>query len=144
MTEGKEILAGGCICGGVRFETNEQPQGISHCHCSYCRKMSGSPFSTALFYRSDAVRWSGEMTSYESSPGIFRVFCPTCGCSVAFREGAAPEKDGVLLGVLDDPSKIEVNNNVNHIFAKYELSWLHMNDGFPRSEELPGSLFKVK
>ena len=144
MTDGKEILAGGCICGGVRFETNEQPQGISHCHCSYCRKMSGSPFSTALFYRSDAVRWSGEMTSYESSPGIFRVFCPTCGCSVAFREGAAPEKDGVLLGVLDDPSKIEVNDNVNHIFAKYELSWLHMNDGFPRSEELPGSLFKIK
>ena len=76
------------------------------------------------------------MKSYESSPGILRVFCPNCGCSLAFREDAAPEKDVVLLGVLDDPSEIEVNENVNHLFAKYELGWLHMDDGFPRAEEL--------
>jgi hypothetical protein len=105
--------------------------------------MSGSPFSTGLMYRSDTVRWTGEVKSYESSPGIFRVFCPTCGGSVAFREGAAPEKDVVLLGALDDPSQIEVKDNVNHLFAKYELDWLHVDDGFPRVEELPGSLFKI-
>lgn len=144
MDQEAALLTGGCICGAVKFETNQQPLWISHCHCTYCRKMSGSPFSTGLMYRSEAVRWSGEMRSYESSPGIFRVCCPNCGCYLAFREGAAPEKDCVMLGVLDDPSKIEVDGNVNHIFAKHELRWLHMEDGFPRADELPGSLFKIE
>jgi hypothetical protein len=105
--------------------------------------MSGSPFSTGLMYRAETVRWTGEMKSYESSPGIFRVFCTTCGSSVAFREGAAPEKDVVLLGAFDDPSRIEVSDNVHHIFAKYELDWMPIDDGFSRVDELPGSLFKI-
>ena len=143
MERKTEILTGGCICGAVRFETNEQPLWISHCHCTNCRKMSGSPFSTGLMYKSDTVHWTGDVTSYESSLGIFRVFCPICGGSLAFREGCAPEKDCVLLGAFDDPSQIRVDDNVNHIFAKYELDWLNIDDGFPRVDELPGSLFKI-
>ena len=95
-------------------------------------------------YRAADVQWTGQAKSYESSPGIFRAFCENCGSSVAFREAAAPEKDVLLLGAFDEPSKITVGNNVHHIYAKYELDWLHVDDGFPRIEELPGSLYKIK
>ncbi len=95
-------------------------------------------------YRAADVQWTGQAKSYESSPGIFRVFCENCGSSVAFREAAASEKDVLLLGAFDEPSKITVGNNVHHIYAKYELDWLHVDDGFPRIEELPGSLYKIK
>lgn len=135
-------LTGGCLCGAVRFETDEQPQLIKHCHCDLCRKSSGSAFMTGLFYRADWVRWSGEAKSYESSPGILRLFCGTCGSSLAFRQAAAPEKDCLLLGVFDDPSKIEVDDNVEHVFAERELEWMRIDDAFPHSEGLPHGLVR--
>jgi hypothetical protein len=95
-------------------------------------------------YRAESIQWTGDTKSFESSPGIFRISCKNCSSYLAFREGAAPEKDVILIGAFDDPSQIRVDNNANHIFAKYELDWLHVNDGFPRVEELPGSLYKLK
>jgi hypothetical protein len=136
-------LTGGCLCGAVRFETDEQPQWIEHCHCIQCRKASGAAFLSGLMYRAEAIRWSGEPKSYESSPGIRRTFCGICGGSLAFRQDAAPEKDCLLLGAFDDPSKIEIHDNVNHIFAERELAWLHVDDGFPRVEGMPDGLFRI-
>jgi hypothetical protein len=136
-------LTGGCLCGAVRFETSEQPQWIVHCHCEPCRKASGAAFLSGLMYRGEAIRWTGETNGYESSPGIWRVFCGSCGGSLAFRQDAAPEKDVLLLGAFDDPSKIEIHDNVNHIFAERELAWLHVDDGFPRVEGIPDGLFRI-
>lgn len=137
-------LTGGCLCGAVRFETHEQPQLIRHCHCDMCRKSSGSAFMTGLFYRADAVKWTGEAKSYESSPGILRYFCVTCGGSLAFRQAEAPEKDCLLLGTLDDPSRIEVNDNVEHVFAERELGWMRIDDTFPHTEGLPHGLVRIE
>jgi hypothetical protein len=49
----------------------------------------------------------------------------------------------LLLGAFDDPSKIEIHDNVNHIFAERELAWLHVDDGFPRVEGMPDGLFRI-
>lgn len=95
-------------------------------------------------YRAEEIEWTGDVKSFESSPGILRVTCEKCGSYLAFRELAAPEKDVVLLGAFDDPSQLLVDNNVNHIFAERELNWLHIADGFPRAEGLPGSLYRIK
>ena len=95
-------------------------------------------------YRASDVEWTGQLKSYDSSSGIFRAFCENCGSSLAFREAAAPEKDVLLLGALDEPLEIKVTDNVHHIYAKNELNWIHVDDGYARIDELPGSLFKIK
>ena len=37
-----EPLQGSCLCGGVRFEITESFLNANHCHCSRCRKHSGT------------------------------------------------------------------------------------------------------
>lgn len=140
----KTILKGGCLCGQVRFETDRQPQMIRHCHCEMCRKFSGSAFGTGLMFRADEVHWTGKMQNYESSPGILRVFCSTCGSSLAFRATATPQKDCVLLGAVDDPSLIQVDGNLDHMFGTRELHWIRIDDGLPREEGVPGGLYEIR
>ena len=137
-------LEGGCLCGAVRFETEKQPQWIKHCHCITCRKVTGAAFVTGLMYRAEDVNWSGETGSIESSPGVLRVFCPTCSGSLAFRQVDTPEKDCLMLGAFDDPSLIEVDGNVEHVFKERELDWLRVDDGFPGHEGQPMGFYKVK
>ena len=137
-------LSGGCLCGEVRFETNDQPLLIRHCHCEMCRKSSGSAFMTGLLYQLDAVRWHGEMQSYESSPGVLRTFCTICGASLGFRQSNAAETEFLLLGSFDDPSGIEVNDNVDHVFAERELKWIKIEDTFPRADGLPQGLVRAR
>ena len=137
-------LEGGCLCGAVRFKTEKQPQWIKHCHCVLCRKVTGSAFLTGLMYRAQDIHWTGTSSSFESSSGVLRTFCQTCGSSLGFREVQAPEKDCVLLGAFDDPSLIEIEGNVEHVFAECELSWVHVDDGFSRVKGNPMGFYKVK
>ena len=37
-----ETISGGCLCGGVRFEVTQPFVRSSHCHCSRCRRHSGT------------------------------------------------------------------------------------------------------
>lgn len=49
-----------------------------------------------------------------------------------------------MLGSFDDPSLIEVDGNVEHVFAERELKWLPVADGFPRSAGQPQGYYKIK
>ena len=63
-------LAGGCMCGAVRFEATGESFGVAHCHCHSCRKHNGGPVVTLAGYTADRVTFSGEARKiYESSPG---------------------------------------------------------------------------
>ncbi len=127
-------LTGGCLCGAIRFEADEQPQWIRHCHCVKCRKVSGSAFLTGLIFRAGAIHWTGKPESYESSPELLRAFCSKCGSSLTCQSVHDSDKIYLLLGSFDDPSKIKVDDNVDHIFSERELEWLHIDDQFPRLE----------
>ena len=37
------MLAGGCYCGAVRYETRGEPIERALCHCSICRATTGAP-----------------------------------------------------------------------------------------------------
>jgi hypothetical protein len=38
--------AGSCVCGRVRYELDTEPKITVACHCSLCRKATGSAFAT--------------------------------------------------------------------------------------------------
>ena len=44
-----EVLTGSCLCGAVSYEVRGPFTRFGHCHCSRCRKASGSAHSTALY-----------------------------------------------------------------------------------------------
>ncbi|MDB5693117.1 MAG: aldehyde-activating protein [Alphaproteobacteria bacterium] len=48
MDDWKLPWEGGCRCGAVRIRVTAPPLLASACHCTGCRKMTGSAFSLAL------------------------------------------------------------------------------------------------
>lgn len=133
MTDRIMPIEGGCLCGKVRYRA-EPPTWVGHCHCDQCRKHTGAAFATFLWYGEGRVVWLTEEPSvFESSPGVARGFCPSCGSTLTF---ARLERGGVSLSVgsLDDPNVVEP---VEHLFASRRCVWLHMNDGLPAHDRFP-------
>ena len=52
MTE----IAGGCLCGAIRYEINGEPFRIANCHCDDCRKATGSAYATILFFKEEQIK----------------------------------------------------------------------------------------
>lgn len=46
------MYQGACLCGEVAIEINGPISSIIHCHCSLCRKSSGTAFATNGFVQS--------------------------------------------------------------------------------------------
>lgn len=87
---------GSCLCGGVRFEIDGAFAHFFLCHCSRCRKGSGSAHGANLFATKAELTWlSGEdqVASFAlAGTRHARSFCKTCG-------GALPSVQGPLLVV---------------------------------------------
>ena len=46
---------GGCLCGKVRFELNDDPEVAYGCHCRFCQKATGTAFRSGMRYRKENV-----------------------------------------------------------------------------------------
>ncbi len=94
-------LSGGCACGAIRYETDADPIVMLNCHCSDCRKASGSGYAAIIFVPKDPVRVRGEVRFHEvrgsSGKMVERGFCPNCGSPII-------EKVERLANALGNPS----------------------------------------
>ena len=125
---------GSCLCGGVRWEFSGKPFLFNHCHCRECRKSHGAAFASNLHIRPPQFRWlAGEdrVQRFESSPGVRRSFCGTCGGNVAI-----VLDDQVVLpaGAMDDDCGATPQL---HFFAGEKLAWLDIADGLPAFKRWP-------
>ncbi len=80
------LHTGSCLCGAVKFELEGEFKKFFLCHCSRCRKTSGSAHCASLFAPGAALRWlSGEekLNFYRLEDTNFaRTFCSVCGSNV--------------------------------------------------------------
>jgi hypothetical protein len=100
-------IEGGCQCGALRYRITAAPVTFYLCHCSMCRRQSGSAFGGSLQVPADGVALSGPSRSLEWTGGSGRLsdqtFCRDCGGRVTHRiRGGAVIV--VKPGTLDDPS----------------------------------------
>jgi hypothetical protein len=84
---------GGCRCGAVRYEVHGEPTMVGLCHCTDCRKETGSAFLAYADWPLEKFKVSGDFNTYEG-----RSFCPLCG-SRLFHLGN--ERAEVCIGSLD-------------------------------------------
>lgn len=112
---------GGCRCGAVRFEAIGPPKFVGNCHCEDCRRSTGAAFSTYVGYLDRDVRWSGAPSKiFESSNGVRRGFCPTCG-TPAFYQGSKWAGDTHLfIGEFDDAAGLIPTGDA---FPQEALPW---------------------
>jgi hypothetical protein len=132
-------IGGSCLCGGVRFEVELPFRRANHCHCSRCRKHSGSFGGTQGRIAREQVRLlAGEelLTVYEPAPGAARkVFCGHCGSSVF--GGFWPDGDDVSIrfGSLDGDPQIKPQY---HSYVDSRAPWDELpDDGLPRYPQAP-------
>jgi hypothetical protein len=50
-------MRGNCLCGAIEFEIVGEVRRLYQCHCSLCRKQSGSTSNSALLIESENFRW---------------------------------------------------------------------------------------
>lgn len=129
-------LIGSCLCGQVNIQVADSFHFVGYCHCSECRKWSGSAFATGgLVDAGDFRIVSGEESvSYFSSSGDTTLgFCSNCGSSL-FSKKVNLGKYIIRLGILDDPPIQRPNV---HIFAASKAPWFEITDQLDRFDEVP-------
>lgn len=82
-----EAIGGSCLCGAVKFALRPPFPAFRYCHCSRCRKASGSAHAANLFVPRAQFAWlQGESVIKRFDlPGAQRFsvwFCTECGCRV--------------------------------------------------------------
>jgi hypothetical protein len=140
-----QMIHGSCLCGEIRFEFSKPAGPFELCHCSRCRKVTGSAFFSGLYVRIEDFRLvQGEdlITTYEApilrTPPAYRVsFCRRCGSPVPNPGPERPWRQGVLeipAGLLDDDPGMKPDK---HIFVERNPPWFEITDDLPQYD-LPG------
>jgi len=123
-----------CLCGAVALEIQGGIESIIHCHCSRCRKASGSAFATNGFIQRSGLRITqGEasMRSYEGKPGRLRHFCGVCASPLFSSNQADPERLRLRLGSLDSDIS---ERPISHNFVSSRACWEDLDARLPRYE----------
>ena len=129
---------GSCLCGAVSFRISGEFESFFLCHCTRCRKDTGSAHAANLFSTTAAIVWlSGEdciktyrvpATRHEKS------FCTECGSALP-----RVQSGGALLvvpaGSLDTAIGIRPNA---HICFESRAQWDTCLEDVPRIDGLPG------
>ncbi len=134
-------IKGSCLCGAVSFAIEGKIGPAGQCHCSKCRKVSGTD-GNAVFYTSvRSFRWlSGEANIARfvvpGGDGWTSSFCRTCG-SPGPHTDSAEKIYFVPAGLLDDDPGFR--GYAAHIFVGSKAPWVCITDDAPQYVEGFGS-----
>jgi hypothetical protein len=130
----KPLLAGRCLCGAVHYVVKDEFAYALNCHCSNCRRATGSAFKPFAGIERDKLH----ITHGEDSRMVFGhegashdVHCRICG-SLLFSVVRGGEFVHVTLGTLDDSPSIRPSA---HIFVGSKAPWFSITDQLPQHDE---------
>lgn len=129
-------LRGSCLCGTVQYEAAPPFRRMLHCHCSRCRKGTGTGHATNMVVAPEQLRWiSGEdsISRFELSTAkrFGKWFCRHCGSPLprVTRDGAIVV---IPAGSLDSEPPISPSD---HIYWGSRAPWGCASAGLPTHEE---------
>jgi len=126
------MYKGKCLCGEVEIELAGEISSIIHCHCSLCRKNSGTAYATNGFVQAESFKIAkGEnlLTKFSFKPGRNRYFCSKCGSPVYSANEQDPSRYRVRLGIFD--SNI-IEKPMSHNFVSSKANWEDLDANLPR------------
>lgn len=131
-------LRGSCLCGAVQYEIAGEPTKFYHCHCSRCRKSTGTGHASNLFLQPASLIWlTGEslVRSFKipEAKRFTRQFCSSCGSPLPRQ---LKDSDIVIApaGALDNEPSIRPQAR---IFWQSRASWSCSGDELPTWPEYP-------
>ncbi len=136
MPETPPLLTGKCMCGAVEYSVEDAFEYAMNCHCSNCRRTTGSAFKPIAGIRRERfqlVKGAEAMLIYGNPDETHDVHCGICGSLVysVVREGAYAH---VPMGTLMDAPSIRPTA---HIFVGSKAPWYEITDDLPQYREFP-------
>ncbi len=126
---------GHCLCGAIAFEYDGPENWRGYCHCDSCRRATASPVTAFMGVPNGHWKWTGAQPStYASSPGVTRSFCPTCGSPVAYQTADMPDEIHFYAALLNDPGGYRPQA---HFHWDEHLSWLEITDTLDKRTPAP-------
>ncbi len=132
-----QTLKGHCLCGEVRFTAIGEEVRFYHCHCSRCRRATGTGHASNLFL-SGTLTWdSGEdLVRRFDLPKALRFsncFCSVCGSRVP-RGSKEPGTVMIPAGCLNDEPQLRPQAR---IFTDSRAAWSCTADDLPSFKASP-------
>jgi len=133
-----KIATGSCLCQKISYEISGNLGIFQYCHCSRCRKFTGSAHAANLLISPDHFKWlAGEehVGRFEPSDAkhFATSFCKNCGSSLPWlsQSGKAVV---IPAGTLDSDPKIRPFQN---IFWGSKAEWYTEVSALDKHQELP-------
>lgn len=122
------VLKGGCNCGAVCYSLGGKILGVAACHCTNCRKQSGSAYSVNLVTFAKDMQIEGDLSAYvddatESGKPVSREFCGVCGSPIRSVPASTPGVVVVKVGTLDAPEAFAPKV---HIWTSSAVPWANI------------------
>lgn len=117
------------MCGKVAYELRGQPLFMYYCHCTTCRKATGTTFATNVIAATkDFVITEGRdlLSSFESSPNKRRYFCSKCGSPIYSHAEASKDIVSIRAGSFEEDPIIRP---AVHAYVDEKAPWFDIQDG---------------
>ncbi len=132
-------IHGSCLCGKVRYRFEGPIRVFQYCHCSRCRKFTGSAHASNIIIDPPQFEWiSGEALvgrfELPEAKHFATCFCKNCGSSLPWltQSGKAVV---VPAGTLDEDPGAKPTQNV---YYASKAPWYEQADRLKKYDALPG------
>jgi hypothetical protein len=129
-------MRGKCLCGAIEFELNGDVPNLYQCHCSLCRKVTGSAANAAFRIAADQFAWisgSDQIREFATESGFKSHFCANCGSPVPNLTNS-DSAYWIPVGLLEESSELEL---VAHLYVESKASWDVIADAGEQFDEMP-------
>lgn len=133
-----KTIKGSCLCQGVTYQFRGPEFVFQYCHCSRCRKFTGSAHASNIIIDPKQFEWlSGEdlvgRFEHPQAKHFATCFCKNCGSSLPWM---AQSGRSIIIpaGTLDQDPEIRPTQN---IFWDSRATWREEVGALPKHPELP-------
>jgi hypothetical protein len=127
------VLTGSCLCGKVGYAVADEFTYALNCHCSGCRRATGSAFKPFAGIRREKLcvtKGQRSLMRYGDDDG-HDVHCKACG-SLLFSVVREGQYVHVTLGTLAEAPTLRPTA---HIYVGSKAPWYTIADGLPQFDE---------
>jgi adenylate cyclase len=135
-TKMASTIAGGCLCGAIRYEAIRSPFRAGYCHCRQCQRALGNLFGPSIMFRLEDIHFLKGNLKWWHGRLADRGFCGDCGAPIAFQYRGAGHIT-IWVGSLDEP---EAFRPEAHWGVESRLPWVDIHKDLPsyRTDEYLG------
>ena len=122
-----------CACRQASITVNAPPTMLGVCHCTNCKRRTGSAFGiSAYFDKASVVETKGETKTYSfhhiaQNHDQERHFCVNCGTTLLWFLSTAPHSIGIAGGCFTDQALPEPTYSVTD---SKRWPWVSLPEGW--------------